>query len=196
MTELRKNYLTDATSGRTAALDGVTDAIQFIDYEHHEHHAGSAYAVQVNTGGGTEVSLAFKTPTGTKKAHMVYEFSSESKAHVTVLEGPTWTTNTGTVVAPKQQNRSSANTSMLLEDKTATPDWTAGGVLQTPTSIAGGTTISLIYSYASKQAGASEGKRNELILDPDTTYAYVLTSDDGSKGLQLRLYWYEHTDKI
>ena len=194
MTELRKLFLYDEDTGRNAKFDALTDALIIIDYEHHEHHGGSAYAVQVNTGSGTEVALAFSTPDGTKRAHMVYEYASESKAHVTVLEGATWTTDTGTVIAPKNQHRGSVNTSMLLEDKTATPAWTAGGVLQTPTSITGGTVISLLYTYAGKQVGSSGGKRHELILDPDETYAIVLTSDDGSKGLQLRLYWYEHTD--
>lgn len=196
MTELRKNYLTDADTGRTAVLDGVTDGLVMIDYEHHEHHSGSAYAVQVFTASGTAVSIAFKTPSGTKKAHIVAEFAAESKAHLTTYEGTVWTTNTGTVVAPKQQNRSSANTSMLLEDKTATPAFTAGGVLQNPTITTAGTVISNIYTFASKQTGSSGAKRHELILDADETYSFVLTSDDGAKGLQIRLYWYEHTDKI
>lgn len=194
MTELRKMYVYDADTGRALTVDAMTDAITVIEYEHHEHHGGSAYAVQNNTAAGTSCILAFKTPAGTKRAHMVYEFSAESKAHVTVYEGRTWTTDTGTVVAPKNQNRGSANTSMLLEDKSATPDWTAGGVLQDPTGQGDGSVISLIYTYTSKQVGASEGKRNELVLKPDTTYSFELASDDGSKGLQLRLYWYEHTD--
>lgn len=193
MTELRKLYLYDEDTGRNAKFDSLTDAITTIDYVHHEHHGGTAYAVQVN-GTGTALNLAFKTPAGTKRAHIVYEFSSESKAHVEVLEGATWTTNTGTVVAPKNQHRGSVNTSMLLEDKTATPGFTAGGVLQTVTSVAGGTTVSLIYTFAGKQVGASGGKRHELILATDETYVFEITSDDGSKGLQLRLYWYEHTD--
>jgi hypothetical protein len=194
MTELRKLYLYDPDTGGAAKFDSITNALTVIDYEHHEHHGGSAYAVQVVTTSGTAVSLAFKTPAGTKKAHMVFEFATESKAHVIVYEGTVWTTNTGTVVAPKQQNRSSANTSMLLEDKTATPAYTAGGVLQNPTITTVGDVISQIYTFAGKQTGSSGGKRHELILDPDETYSFVLTSDDGSKGLQLRLYWYEHTD--
>lgn len=194
MTELRKLYLADEDNNRTAGLDAMTDTLMTIDYAHHEIHSGSHYAVQHNASAGASVVIAFKTPAGTKKAHVVWEFPHESKCHVTVYEGRTWTTNTGTVVAPKNQNRDSSNTSMLLEDKTATPDWTAGGVLQDPTGLGSGSVISLIYMYTDKSAGDEGGKRHELVLKPDETYSFEMTSDDGNKGMQLRLYWYEHTD--
>lgn len=196
----RAKFIADPVTWREARLDNLVDAIQVIDYEHHEHHAGSAYAVQAYVEAGTEVSICFKTPAGTKRAHLIYEWSKESKAHIEVLEGCSWTTNTGTVRAPKNQRRDSENTSMLLEDKTATPAYTAGGVLVSPSSITGGETISLIYSFqeATNQGGGGGGgsKRHELLLKPDETYAFKAVSDDGSKGLQIRLYWYEHTDTV
>ena len=197
MTELRKNYLTDATSGRTAALDGMTDAQQTIDYVHHETHAGSGFHAQIYSASAAAVSLAFKTPAGTKRAHMVFSFASESKAHLTIAEGATWTTNTGTRVAPVNQKRVAAPTaSMLLEDKTATPAFTANGVLSGVTEVGAGTALRTIYVFGERKVGGEGLHSAEIILMPDQTYKMTLTSDDGAKALILHLDWYEHTDKI
>jgi hypothetical protein len=197
MTELRKHYLTDAVTDRTAVLDGMSDALQTISYTHHEIHAGSSFHTQVYTAAGTALSISFATPDGTKRAHMIFSFASESKSHLTVAEGATWTTNTGTVVVPTNQKRAtSPGASILLEDKTATPNWTANGVLTGATAVAAGTALRTIYVFGDKRVGAQADHSAEIILKPDETYAMTLTSDDGSKGLVLHLDWYEHTDKV
>jgi hypothetical protein len=152
------------------------------------------YRAEAQTASGTAVSIGFKTPAGTKRAHMTIAFAAESKCHVSIDEGHAWTTDTGTVYAPVNMRRDSSNTSVLLEDKTATPDFTAGGVLVNPTADTAGTVIENMYSFTSKQTGDSGARRHELILDVDQTYLITLTSDDGAKGLQLVLEWYEHTD--
>lgn len=194
MTELRKTYITDAVGGWTAGVDEISEALEVLDYHHHEIHEGDAFTAEIHTTAGTGVNIAFETPAGTKRAHMVFSFSNESKVHMNVLEGATWDTNTGTVFAPLNQRRDSNNTSMLLEDKTATPAFTAGGVLTDVTNVAGGTLIREIYTFSDKKAGGDLAAREEIILDVDETYVIQLVSDDGSKGMQLRLEWYEHTD--
>ena len=197
MTELRKNYLTDATSGRTAALDGMTDAIQTVTYAHHEIHAGSTFHAQVYNAAGTAVSISFKTPAGTKRAHMIFAFSSSSSSHLTIAEGATWTTNTGTVVVPTNQKRTAAPAaSMLLEDKTDTPNWTANGVLTGVTAVGAGTALRTVYIFTDRKVGGDGSHQSEIILMPDQTYTITLTSDDGAKALILHLDWYEHTDKV
>lgn len=197
MTELRKNYLTDADTGRTAVLDGMSDALQTIDYGHHEIHSGSSFHTQVYTAAGAAVSISFATPAGTKRAHMTFSFASESKSHLTIAEGATWTTNTGTVVVPVNQLREAApGASVLLEDKTTTPNWSANGVLTNVTAVAAGTAIRTLYVFGDKRVGALASHSNEIILKPDETYTITLTSDDGNKGLVAHLDWYEHTDKI
>lgn len=196
MTELRKLYIADGVGGWLAGVDEMSEALEVIDYHHHEIHEGDAFTAEIHDTGGTAVSISFKTPAGTKRAHMTFSFSSESKVHLTVAEGATWTTNTGTVYVPVNQLRlASPGASMLLEDKTATPSYTADGVLTNATAVGAGTTIREIYTFTSKQGGGSTlSTREELVLKPDETYAITLTSDDGSKGLQLRIEWYEHTD--
>jgi len=201
MTELRKNYLTDATSGRTAALDGMTDALQAIDYVHHEIHAGSSFHVQLYNAAlaaAAALRISFKTPTGTKRVHMIFSFASEGASHLTIAEGATWTTNTGTVVVPINQKRVAAPTaSILLEDKTATPDYTANGVLTGTTEVSAGTTLRNIYVFAANKVGGTGEHDAEIVLMPDQTYTISLFNDEAqAKKLILHLDWYEHTDKI
>lgn len=194
MTELRKIFIADGVGGWLAGVDEMSGAFEVIDYHHHEIHEGDVFTAEVHTTSGTAVNIAFKTAAGTKRAHMTFSFSNESKCHMEVLEGATWTTNTGTVFAPVNQNRGSANTSMLLEDKSATPSFTEAGVLTDVTVATTGTTVREIYSFVSKQTGGDLSTREELVLDPDETYIIRLTSDDGAKGMQQRIEWYEHTD--
>ena len=195
MTELRKIWIYDE-DGYAAAVDEVAGALIGIDYHHHEIHEKDAFTAEVHDEAGTGVNFAFKTPAGTKRAHMTFAFSSESKAHLTVKEGRTWTTDTGAVYAPINQFREAApSASMLLEDKTSTPSFTADGILSNVTTVDDGAIVRELWEFSGKQAGGGDIQtREELVLAPDTTYVVTRDSDDGSKGLQLRLEWYEHMD--
>ena len=201
MTELRRNYLTDAATDRTAALDGMTDALQTITYVHHEIHAGSSFHVQnygADVAAGASVRISFATPAGTKRAHMVFSFASEGGSHLTIAEGATWTTGTGTVAVPVNQLREATpGASVLLEDDTDTPYWTANGVLIDATAVAAGTTLRNVYIFGSNKVGGEGSHNTEIILKPDETYTISLTNDEATaKDLILHLDWYEHTDKI
>jgi hypothetical protein len=194
MTELRNTYITDANTGLTAGLDDMSGDLAVISFAHHEIHQGSTFTAEVHDAGGAAVNIAFKTPAGTKRAHMIFSFTTESKAHLDIVEGPSWDTNTGTVVVPTNCSRNSSTTSILLEDKSATPSFTANGVLINVTNIAGGAIGRAFYTFSGKNVGGESGARQEMILAVNETYVLLLTSDDGSKGLQLRVEWYEHTD--
>ena len=201
MTELRKNYLTDAVTGRTAVLDGMSDALVTLAYSHHETHAGSSFHAQVYNGtlaASGNIRLSFKTPAGAKRAHMIFSFASAGGSHLIIAEGATWTTNTGTRVAPVNQLREAApGASMLLEDKTDTPNWTANGVLSGVTVVGAGTTLRSIYIFGTNKVGGGADHGNEIILKPDETYTISLTNDEATaKGVILHIDWYEHTDKI
>lgn len=195
MTQLRNIYITDPITGDVASLDNMTASLSVIDYNDHMVHIGNAYTAEISTDNGASLNIAFKTPDSTERAHIIIGFTCEEKAHMELTEGATWTTNTGTVYAPINQRRDSANESMLLEDKTATPDFTEGGVLTGVTGISGGNVIRTLYIFSGKDTGAETFGKAVLVLDPGETYVAVLTSDNGgTQGLQLRLEWYEHTD--
>ena len=201
MTELRKNYLTDAVTDRTAVLDGMSDALQVIDYAHHEIHGGSSFHVQnygAAVASAASIRISFATPDGTKRAHMIFGFASAGGSHLTIAEGATWTTGTGTVAVPVNQLREAVpGASVLLEDDTDTPNWTANGVLIDATAVAAGTVLRDVYIFGSNKVGGEGDHGVEVILMPDQTYTISVTNDEATaKDLILHLDWYEHTDKI
>jgi len=173
-------------------IDGVTNALRTIDYHHHEIHSGSTYRVGHFTTSGTQLIIAFFIPDQAKEIHHTFDFVAELKAHVTLYEAPTWTTNTGTRRSVKQSNRTIANNSIIEGDGTGGGGFTAGEVVIDPTGLAGGTAIATMYVFSPKQTGNEGGHDTEIILKPNTMYAIVMDSDDGAKGMQLRTEWYEH----
>ena len=141
--------------------------------------------------------LAFKTPTGTKRAHLTVAFATLVGGFLEVIEGPTWDTNTGTeTVIFNRLREASMKSSILLEDKTDTPNFTAtDNVLANPTTFAGGTAIRTIYAFGSQNRLAA-GARDieEIPLKPDTAYGVKFTAVGNSNKAQVFMDWYEETD--
>jgi len=188
----------DAT--REAAFDTLFQVPVTIDGPHHEVHEGDAFAVEYadDTMADTDtITLAFKTPNTTTRIHLTIEFSVLVGGHVELHEDATWTTNTGTLRTIYNRKRlASMTSSVLLEDKTATPTFTAtDAVLYNPTSPSG-TIIHTVYAWGLKSRPTMSSREiEEWILKPNTAYAVILTADGNSNAAQLILDWYEHTDK-
>lgn len=187
-------------AGIPAEVDNSTHTLQVIDYGHHEIHAGSTFRVQAfkdavpATGANGEVVIAFYVPTTTNKyPHMVWEFVHEGDMTMKLLEGITITTNTGGNVTCKNSNRSSSTTSMLQSVATGS---VVSGVVCTNPVYSGGSIISLKRNFSTKNAPASSTRRNEVILNNETWYAFVLDNNETTtQGGQIRLEWYEHTNR-
>lgn len=188
-------------STRLCKFDPLRKVVITQDPVHNEIHNGTSFSmVHVDTAMNNADSfvLVFKTPDGTTRAHMVIEFSTLAGGHVDIIEGPTWDTNTGTDVTIFNRKRLDVMTSsVLLEDKTATPAFTATDkALLDPTAFAGGIIIHTIYAFGitARQTAVMRGT-TEWLLKPDTTYGIRFTADGANNGGQLVLNWYEHTDE-
>jgi len=178
---------------RYLRADTNTHTLQVIDYAHHEIHGGSMFRVQGNATAAALI-IAFKVPDQAKEPHFTFEWSSESSGYIQLLEGYTWTAGTGVDRAPKNSNRNSSNTSVLQGN--ATGAWVSDYVTIDPTGGSGGTVISDKRFYTDDKQGSNSGSRkNEIVLATNQTYALIFTSTDGSKGIQIRCEWYEHTPK-
>lgn len=193
---LHSGIITDA-DGRIVSLDSMFKALLTIDVGHYEIHDGDSFraAVVDDTMAATEtLSLGFMTPAGTRLHHVVVGWAIKAAGHVELLERPVWTTNTGTVTPAWNRNRDSANVSGMLEDKTATPAFTAtGNLLRNPTITAPGTVITLGYGFAAKQTGNQGRESAEWVCEPNTAYVVRLTADANVNGGFIELDWYEHT---
>lgn len=178
--------------------DDISDGLVVIDYAHHEAHEGDAFettAVDTAMGDGDDIVLAFKTPAGTKRMHLLVEFATAAGGHVDILEGPTWTNQSGSLNPIFNRKREvSMGSSGVLEDQAQAGFVASDNMILDPTSLAGGTLIHTHYTFGSNKTPATGRGVTEWLLKPDTQYAIRITADGVSNGCQLRLEWYEHTD--
>ena len=185
-----------------ANLDGVTNAIKTITYPHHAIHDGRGFladTVDETLDDNATIILAFKTMAGTKRAHMLFEFTTLVGGDLRVWEGPTWTAETGTLITIKNRKRLASMTSSGLLENQAQAAFTASDALiLNPTGLntAAATSLPHLYAWGKKEklAGGTTRDGNEWVLKPDTQYAVVFTADGGSNKAQVILDWYEHTD--
>ncbi len=184
-------------------MDAMTNTLQMIDYAHHEVHGGSSFGACTFTGveltnqldaGQTRI-LCFKTPAGTKRAHMIIQFAANGAGHIDVVESPTWNDSSGTLVTIF--NRKRDETGSLMEQDQATGAFQATNqVILNPNNFAGGTVVdtSWIFGEKEKSTGDARGVQ-EVILKPATQYGIRYYADADSNSMFMKLDWYEHTDK-
>lgn len=187
-------YLVDPSdSSRIAEFDSKFKVPVIIISEHHEIHEGDSYIADKEVTAAS-LDLAFKVPAGTKRMHLIFQWATESKAHIEIHEGRTWTAGTGSTVTIFNRDRNSGSTSQVEED-TGGAFAANMAVVQDPTGQAGGTIIHDEYVWSDKRQTVRNRDVAEFILKNNETYVVKLTSDDGAKGLHTALHWYEHTDE-
>lgn len=197
MTELRKLFIADESTGRLAELDGLTDHLITITHPHGEVHEGHSYnctVVDTAMGNNDTLSLCFKTMAAPKRAHLVVSFATMGKGHLDIVEGPTWDASSGTLAPIYNRNRSSAGTS-TLEEKQSTGAFVVNDNLNAnPTNLAGGAAVDTHYTFAANRTEGGSRGLEEWVLAAATLYAVRYTADAVSNAGYLQLTWYEHTD--
>jgi hypothetical protein len=181
--------------------DTLTGAISVIDYEHHEIHAGSSFnvsATDTSLANGETLNIAFKTPAGTKRVHLIDECAILISGYLEIIEGCTWNNQTGTKVPIYNRKREATmRSSILLEDQAQLAFVASDNVMANVVNVAGGTIISTQYAFGARNTiGIVTRNTNEWILKPDTTYCIRLTSSDNNNKAEIVLDWYEHTDSV
>ncbi len=188
----------DAT--RQGEFDTLFKIPVVIDVAHHEIHEGDSFhcgSIDTAMGNTDTLIIAFKTPSGTKRVHMFHSFITLTGGHLEIIEGPTWTNQTGTKQPVYNRKReASMSSSALLEDQAQAGFVASDNMILNPTGLSGGTAIHTHYAYGQKNQFTGRGRdTEENILRPDTQYAIKFTSDAASNAAQMLLDFYEHTDE-
>jgi len=171
---------------RIVKLDANTEVQMFVDYAHHEVHAGSHYYIKNwydIAGSGTVKEFILTTPDSTKEVHLLTAFNTEAEFTLSAFEGVT-TSDDGDAITPINNNRNSSKTSVLstFEDPTVTND---GDAIWTIKMGSGG----------NKSTGERRGDA-EIILKQNTKYLFRITKNaTGTDWVDINLKWYEHTPK-
>jgi hypothetical protein len=170
-------------------IDSATDAVNTVDYSHHEIHSGDHYFIADFTSLDTAGTIEFivTTPDTTKWGHLVFSVQGTNQTEIDVYEACV-ETGDGTAITPVNNNRNSSNTSGLVvkyDPTTISDDGTrlSGqkfGVSGTPVTSRGGDTR----------------RDDELNLKQNTKYLIRVTSLGDGNVISYRASWYEHTNKI
>jgi hypothetical protein len=201
---LNKNvYGYNGTNWHESRIDQSTRAINTIEYEHHEVHAGSFFhlAYSVADVGALEtpndmMTLTWDTPSGAKLLHMIFTFVCTSGALVKFTEGGSGggADPTGIITA-HDANRSTDNTSIIINIEGSPA---AGSVSHDATAVTGGTDLVSMYIGADgvglTSVGGEGRATQEWVLKAETQYQLSLLEADNVPGL-ITMSWYEHTDK-
>jgi len=187
-------------SSRLAGLDSLFKVLVTIDSVHHEIHEGSSFvtsSVDIAMGNGDTLVLSFKTPSGTKRVHMISDFATFAGGYLDIIEGPIWDNQTGILSSITNRKREAImNSSILLEDSGQAAFTATDNAIFNPTGLSGGTVLHTVYGFGKKDKVApASGYQTEIILKPDTQYAYRFTSDSASNEGQITLNWYEYSDE-
>jgi hypothetical protein len=174
--------------------DRATNAQISIEYDHHEIHDGRSYfvdAYDADLDTSDVLIIAFKTPNTTRWLHVVAGADNTVAALFEVLEAPTITNGTGSDSTIYNSDRNSSNVSGVFNIEAAP---TAGKASINPTITANGTVLKQRVlgsgAPANKVGGQTRGTQ-EIILKPNTIYAFRLTglADNGAANVELG--WYE-----
>ncbi len=170
-----------------------------INEPHYEVHEGDAFVASttdITLADEATVVLAFKTMAGIKRAHMISQFITLTGGHLDILEAPTWTAETGSLVVIYNRKREvSMGSSVLLENSGQAAFTATDNLILDPTGLTGGTIIHQLYGFGEKKSFSAEGRDiAEILLKPDTQYAIRFVSDAAANKAHLELNWYEHTD--
>jgi hypothetical protein len=167
-----------------------------ISLSHHKIHNEQHHVVTVvdtSMGATDTLILAFKTH-ATKQIHVVIFPNFKAAGHIEIIEGPTWTTNTGVQVTARNRNRISSNVPPIQGDGGA-GGFVEGEIVENPTGLSGGTVIPVDYSFVGNFAESRPRDNNEFILKKNTQYAIRLTADAATNAGFIKLDFYETTEK-
>ena len=166
--------------------DSSTRALNVIDYEHHEVHAGSHFFIASGQtlASGVTSNLLIVTPDTTKWTHMHLLFQAGLSATFELYEASARTA--GTQVVAINSNRNSVNTAGTMFYSTYSSGTTDGGLISR-------------YLVGSASVGAKIGgagrSEEEIILRQNTQYILRTTSGANANNISTFLTFYEHTDK-
>jgi len=195
MSRVTRSHLKDLISDFTTLLQSfmnnnvynINYSYSIIEFEHHQIHEGRYFTAEVVETLGASLSLSFKT--GSKEIHIIINYTTESKAHIEYKEGVTITATTGTEKALINRKRDSSNNSTLLQNKSGS--YVADNKILVGATVGGGSVIVTHYNWGDKKTGAVRRGVGEYVLKKNTVYSFLLSSDDGDKGLHLDLNLYE-----
>lgn len=183
-------------NSRRQEFDTMFKAPVIMDTAEHELHEGNSFTVTVvDTSMTTSdtLSISFKTPDSAKLFHMILSAEFKAAAHLNIDEGGTWTAETGTATTIFNRLRDGTlGTSGILENADQAAFTANGAVILNATGYAEVLVLTTVYTFSQGVLGGGSRAVEEIILDRNQTYVFIITADAGSNGAWMQLSWHEH----
>lgn len=163
-------------------IDGVTNALDVVDYQHHEIHSGSHFFVKgCSDISATSTQFLLITPNSAKWPHMFWEVAGEGEFDFYFYEDCT-VTSTGSRISAFNNNRNSTTEATV-------------SVYGGPIIAADGTAVWCGKLGSGRSAGGQNSISQEIICKSNTNYFIRITKiGAGTLWLAYNIYWYEHTN--
>jgi len=190
VTELRKVFITGA-SGNLADVDRSTNAINIIDYAHHEVHDGSHFTFSTTSGDldiATPLEYLIHAPNTTKWAHLLGTIYGALHTRFELFEGATHTS--GIHMPVHNNNRNSTKQAGIIITEHAGNG--ADGILLFEAEFGVDT-----GGGANRVTGGGTSRaEGEWVLKQNTVYLMRLSSLTDNNVGSMTFGWYEHTNQM
>ena len=178
------------------AIDKTTNAINVVNYEHHEIHSGSNYTNewQIHVPADDVLDIRLVAPDNAKWLHWTIDYNTEAEFRFTMYENIAISV-AGTSLTAINNNRNSTKTSGLTAFDYIIN--TNLDLANADTNIGSATIIGIGATGSGRsQAGSSFARSGELIFKQG--YGYCLrfkNQSNAEKYVDWKMEWYEHTNK-
>jgi len=181
----------DTNSAITSPLDQVSEAVEVIDYAHHEVHEGDHYtfsAFDSDLDDAAVFDFIVTTPDTTRLSHITGTIIGALHTDFHMYEDTTHTTNVQQ--STPNNNRNSVNTAGTTVH--TSNDDNADGTLLFSTSFG----IDTGSGNNLRTGGGGARAENEWMLKRNTKYLFRITSHSANNNVALILSWYEHVSGV
>lgn len=161
-------------------IDRGTNTPVEITLEHNMIHRGKHFTIAdyaLNQAVSTTKDFVITTPAGLNRMHLLFGLSSSEGATLQIYEDCTNVTG-GTIKTPVNNNRGSAAVSSFT-------------IVSDPASITLGIRLEG-FLIGGRRTSGIVSRDEELVLKPESTYLFRITSLANSNDLGWEAYWYEH----
>jgi len=177
----------DVNATVVSPIDTVSEAVEVIDYAHHEVHEGDHYtfsAFDSDLDDAAVLEFIVTTPDTTRWSHMVGTIIGALHTDFYMYEDTTH--STGAAQSVLNNNRNSSNTAGTTVH--ASGGGGADGTLLFSTSFG----IDTGSGSNTRTGGGGARAENEWMLKQNTKYLFRITSHSANNNVAMILSWYEH----
>lgn len=173
-------------------IDGSTNALEIIEYEHHEIHAGSHYYLTsyADVANNNVLDVTWLMPNTTKWTHWTWKLDPDIEILWQLYEGVIATNPLSSTAVLNNSNRNSINTSGTTLKYELQTNLAAANA---DTDVSGGLVLGS-GKIGSGKSGGAYVRAHELVMDQGALYC-LRTTALAAGYINYDLQWYEHTNK-